>query len=169
MGQRKLLGAALAFGAISTALVVLTSCSAQSGFGGADDCDYLVFPGTSQGAPLPPGTQLSAFVLDHYDVTYRNLSNGGGTVPGVDVPFPIQVSLAAVPTVPPASFTFNNFEMLFAGQKQQPPLNDSSFYPAAGMQLEATLTFWGWPAVDPSAACFGTLRYIITVFDGGGC
>ena len=114
----------------------------------------------------PDPTQLSQFLLEHYDVTYVNMSNGGGNVPGVDVPNGFRESIQAVfDLTEDQQLDLTGFPVLKAGAKNAPPLNDDSFFPANGnaVTFQATLTWWGHPVTNDSAWCYAVRRYVINV------
>lgn len=115
------------------------------------------------GSP-PLATSLSQFLLEHYDVTYRNLTTGR-SVEGVDVPRPFRESVGTIFDLSRIeTLTLRGFPILLAGAKAEAPLNDASFYPgASGVVLEATLTFWGHPVTDDGAWCYGTMRWVFSI------
>ena len=112
----------------------------------------------------PDPTTLSQFLLEHYDVTYRNVTTGG-SIEGVDVPRSFRQSVSELFAIADSeTLDLTGFPVLQFGAKQEAPLNDSSFYPgSSGVVFEATLTFWGHPVTDDSAWCYGTLHWNFTV------
>ena len=112
----------------------------------------------------PDPTTLSQFLLEHYDVTYRNLTTGG-SVAGVDVPAPLRVSVQEVFDLTEDSvLEIDDFPVLSRSAKASPPLNNDAFYPTdSGVVFEATLTWWGHPITDDSAWCYGTMHWVFTV------
>jgi hypothetical protein len=114
----------------------------------------------------PDPTTSSQFLLEHYDVTYVNETNGGGSVPGVDVPNGFRESIQAVfDLTDDQDLELTGFPVLKAGAKNSPPLNDDSFFPANGngVVFTATMTWWGHPVTDDNAWCYAIRRYVITV------
>jgi hypothetical protein len=110
----------------------------------------------SEGAgPVPDPTVRTNFLLTHYDVTYRN-NNTGGTTPGVDVPFPLHQGIQGAAVLPGELISYINIPVLTAGQKEVAPLNRADFYPPGGVSIDALMTWWGHPAVDDEAWCYGT-------------
>lgn len=112
----------------------------------------------------PDPTSLSQFRLEHYDVTYRNLTTGG-TVAGVDVPAPMRVSVQEVFNLQDDEvLDLTDFPVLSRSAKASPPLNNDAFYPTdSGVVFDATLTWWGHPITDDSAWCYGTMHWVFTV------
>lgn len=125
------------------------------------------FINSGSAGTVEPPTELAAFQLTHYTVTYRN-ARTGGTRAGIDVPQPITVSITSVPEVPPLSLNLGNATILTGAAKTLPPLNDDLYYepnPLAGVLLEATITIWGEPIFDRDADCFFTTSLLFTIFD----
>lgn len=112
----------------------------------------------------PDATPLAQFLLEHYDVTYRNLTTGG-SVQGVDVPPAFRQSIQALfDMTEEEELTLEGFPILRSSAKATAPLNNDSFYASpSGVVFEATMTFWGHPVTDDSAWCFGTVKWIFTV------
>ena len=112
----------------------------------------------------PEATPLAQFRLEHYDVTYRNLTTGG-SVQGVDVPPAFRQSLQEVfDMTEEEELEMTGFPVLVSGAKVTAPLNNDAFYPtAAGVVFEATMTFWGHPVTDDNAWCFANLKWVFSV------
>lgn len=112
----------------------------------------------------PDATPLSHFLLEHFDVSFRNLSTGG-SVQGVDVPRSWRRSIQSIFDLSEdTALALTGFAILQAGAKSEAPLNNPAFYSSpAGTVFEATITFWGHPLQNDNAWCYGTMRYNFTV------
>ncbi len=183
-----------ALASVAALLVLGSACSSRHGLADNSDCDYIIQAETGESVPdftlqcvnsdlaidfevtvafiggeggagtLPPASNVAQFLLEHYDVTYRNLSTGG-SVAGVDVPRPFRRSIAALFDLrEEETLEMTGFPVLVSGAKFEAPLNQDTYYPGpSGVVLEATITFWGHPVTDDNAWCFATLRYVINV------
>lgn len=184
--NRKLAAAAL--------LVLGALAPACDGPGGnADDCDYFMTAGMTEGQPVflqtdvqcadslafpmtvtvdilggPEPTPLDSFMPSRMEITYRNLRTGGTQV-GVDVPRPYVFALPFQPAVPPAEFDYTGLNALTGQQKVEPPLSDAAFFAAGAVDLEATITIFGYPVNDPGRECTTFYRYQFAVVRGPGC
>ena len=76
----------------------------------------------------PDATPLAQFLLEHYDVTYRNLTTGG-SVQGVDVPPSFRQSIQAIFDMTQVEvLALDGFPILKSSAKATAPLNIDSFY-----------------------------------------
>ena len=115
-----------------------------------------------------PFDQLNeeGFQIDRYTVTYENITRGGASEPGVDVPQPIDAILFLDPDVP----TYMQVERLFIldeAAKVLAPLNADFFYASGPQTFDATLTVYGHSTERPDAICTGTITHRFQVLDSG--
>jgi hypothetical protein len=107
-----------------------------------------------------------AFVVDRYTVTYVNVSRGGASEPGVDVPQPIDALLFLDPGQPTYS-EVERLSILDEAAKVLPPLSQDVFFNQGTVAFDATITVFGHPVDRPGATCVGSLGHRFLVSDSG--
>ena len=136
--------------------------------------DILVdFLAQGPAGPVESPTQLATFRFTHYIVSYRNITQGGSSEWGVDVPYPFEESLPFIVGDGgnfPATLEFRSATVLQESARTQPPLSNDAFFfdgtdPLSGVVLEAEIVFWGHPVGQAQRECRGTMIFQFTIFD----
>jgi hypothetical protein len=115
--------------------------------------------------PFDPLSE-EGFQIDRYTVTYENISRGGASEVGVDVPAPIDATLFLDPGQP-TYMEFERLSILDEAAKDLAPLNTDFFYASGVVTMDATLTVFGHSTARPDAICVGVITHRFQVEDSG--
>lgn len=107
-----------------------------------------------------------SFQIDRYTVTYENISRGGASEPGVDVPQPVDATLFLSAGQPPY-MELERLSVLDEAAKFLPPLNTDFFYASGVVTMDATLSVFGHSVERPEAICIGQITHRFQIQDSG--